>query len=74
MSATTNTKIAVYVTTSAYWKERSWLRDREDEDYDVLLSSELIPDPVVPDGENWELVGTAATVHRLFWTWRSWRV
>ncbi len=31
---------------------------------------ESIPDPVVPDGDGWEMVGSTADRSVLFWFWK----
>lgn len=36
-----------------------------------MIRRVAVPDPVVPDGPDWELVGTCASADRLFWTWRQ---
>lgn len=70
-----------YKTTSAQWEEAYFSR-ASDNLYDERGEwvPAHIPDPVVPDGDGWELVGTSAIPAvwsadereqgRLFWTWR----
>lgn len=55
-----------YVTTSAEWNEESTYKSCGE----IYSDPEDIPDPVVPKGDSWELVGTCATSTRLFWTWK----
>jgi len=57
-----------YRTTSAKWTGERWMQN-EDREWEKDAPAQ-IPDPVVPSGDGWELVGATATKTRLFWFWR----
>jgi len=76
LSTSTAEEMTVYKTTSARWNEDVWYRDPDFAADDHVVHPENIPDPVDPEADSrvaaykWELVGTAATMNRLFWTWK----
>jgi hypothetical protein len=58
-----------YVTTSATWHEAGFQRDTCG---DVHEWDDEVPDPVIPDAPgSWRLVGSAASLGRLFWFWKQ---
>ena len=54
-----------YVTTSAHWQNAANYRDCGD----WVDEEEEIPAPEIPDGDDWQLVSSAASKTRLFWFW-----